>query len=131
MGDAANSSLMANSLSSTTTLPPNLPTYAHMAPLALLPGPLGMTAGGLRLPPPHGGLLVGPHVGHQLPNLLSQSILAGLQSPAAQMNHLPSQGPAAGFFPHGVFPGAALSNHQQQQQQNNQPHQAAHSNEGE
>ena len=113
----------------TTTLPPNLPTYA-MAPLGLIPGtgmvpaglPLGMPPG-MRLPPPP-GMLVGPPHANNMTNLLGQSILAGLRPSLPNsnvgippMNLGGHQGPAPpGFF--NVFPPAAMPNHQPTVQHN-------------
>lgn len=119
----------------TTTLPPNLPTYA-MAPLGLMPGsglvpalPLGMPPG-IRLPP-H-GLMVGPPHGNNMSSLLGQSILAGLRPSLPNSNvsaassigmpprmNLGHQGAGPpGFF--NVFPPSAVPNHQQAVQQHNE-----------
>ena len=98
----------ASSAGLTTTLPPNLPTYA-MAPLGLLSGSglvPAMPLGPMRLAGPPPGLLVHPHqtAGANMPNLLGQPILAGLgPSLVSQMNLAGAQ-PPAGFF--GVFPPA-------------------------
>ena len=81
-----------SSLTTTTQLPANLPTYAPMAPpIGLLPVPIGMPPG-LRLPPPGAHHLLLGQAGNaaMATHLLGQSILAGLGAAAA--------GPSGFFF---------------------------------
>ena len=80
-----------SSLTTTTQLPANLPTYAPMAPpIGLLPVPIGMPPG-LRLPPPGAHHLLLGQAGNaaMATHLLGQSILAGLGAGA---------GPSGFFF---------------------------------